>query len=54
MLKVALTPSGSDLALEVTGGDAAVWLNTLSGSTWRGWTALGGATPSAPSVSNIP
>jgi parallel beta-helix repeat protein len=47
---VALGASGTRLAIVVRGIDGGIWYNSLAGSSWRGWTGIGGTTPSTPSL----
>jgi hypothetical protein len=37
----------------VVGSDGALWQNTLTGSSWSGWTSLGGNSAQTPAVTNL-
>jgi hypothetical protein len=52
MVTPGLNSLGDTLLLFVQGGDQAVWYNIFTGTTWLGWTSLGGAINTSPSVSN--
>jgi hypothetical protein len=47
---IALETFGTTLAIMVRGMDGGLWYNSLAGSSWTGWTGLGGTTLSNPSL----
>ena len=47
---IALEAPGTTLQIMVQGLDGGLWYNSLAGSSWTGWTGLGGTTLSTPSL----
>jgi hypothetical protein len=50
---VAVTALGPDIAIMVSGTNGGVYYNTLVGSVWQEWTALGGSTSLPPALASI-
>jgi alpha-galactosidase len=50
---IALTALGTTLQIMVQGMDGGVWYNSLAGSSWTGWTGLGGTILSTPSLGAV-
>jgi len=50
---VAVITQGSNVTIMASGTSGGVWYNTLTGSTWQGWTSLGGSTSLPPALSTI-
>jgi hypothetical protein len=43
---------GGKVTVAVRGTDNALWIDTLSGGSWSGWTSLGGTLTSSPTITS--
>jgi len=51
--RIAVTTIGANIAVEVSGLDNSIYFNVLSGTSWQTWTATGGETADAPTLSSV-